>query len=252
MNRASLIVAIFIAGCGDAPPASSFNVSPASDSAPTHSVTSPSLPESPVISPSLPEPAISSAYDLDDLTEGMIVGRAQDDEIYDIAFPGDMMPDVDAITAHGKSAQIVYGIRIAKNSPIMMLKIIHFSTNMPLLVRQITATSGAKSATHSFSSDMISRQTVSGGTLEFATMLPYVEDSAGQFLNVTRNSDAYNVEVKGENGFTTFSPGATARDHASQMDSLFSVLKERPDFVVELQGTALSFVEFQQALLQGQ
>ena len=180
------------------------------------------------------------------------IREATRDDVYDIAFPGNMTPDVDFITLHGKSAQIVYGIRIAKNTPIMMLKLVHFSTTMPLGVQEITATSGTHTAAHKFPPNMISRQTVSGGTLEFATLLSYVEDSAGRFLKVISDSDAYNVEVKGANGFTTFSPGKTAREHASQMLVLFSALEQRPDFVATLQRNALSFVEFQKALLQSQ
>ncbi|MFN0017004.1 MAG: hypothetical protein ACKVP0_02025 [Pirellulaceae bacterium] len=210
----------------------------------------------PVVRDRSPERAASQTLpvdqNLDTLTAGMIVGRAQDDDVYDIAFPGDMMPDVDVISLNGKSAQIVYGIRIAKNTPIMMLKLVHFSTTMPLGVQEVTATSSTHTATHKFPPNMISRQTVSGGTLEFATLLPYVEDSAGRFLRVTSDSDAYNVEVKGANGFTTFSPGKTAREHASQMLVLFSALEQRPDFVATLQRNALSVAEFQTALLQSQ
>jgi hypothetical protein len=192
-----------------------------------------------------------NVYDVDHLTKGMIVGRSQDDDIYDIAFPGDMMPNVDVITAQGKSAQIIYSIRIAQDSPIMMLKLVHFSQSNLLGVQQVTVTSGTESATHPFPSNMVSRQTVDGGAFEFATMVPFVEPTAGQFLDVTRDSDAYNVEVKGANGFTTFSPGATARTHASQMLRLHSALTLRPDFVKELQRNALSFADYQKALMHG-
>lgn len=180
----------------------------------------------------------------------MIVGRVEDDEIYDIAFPGDMMPNVDLITTVGKSAQIIHSIRIAENEPIMMLKLVHFSQVTPLGVQHVTATSGNESATHRFSDSMVTRQTVSGGTIEVATMLPYDEPSARRFLNVIRNSKAYNVEVKGIGGYTTFSPGSTAREHASRMLTLFSAMKQRPEFAKDIQHNALSLTQFQQAVLQ--
>lgn len=225
---------------GDAAPSRAPVGKPRPHSTPAHTLGASSQTQSAII------------YDLKALTEGMIVGRAQDDELYDIAFPGDMRPNVDVITAQGKSAQIVYGIRIADNEPIMMLKLVHFSQVAPLGVQQITATSGNKSATHRFPSNMVSRQTVPRGTIEFATMLPYVEPSAGRFLDVTQDSKAYNVEVKGDGGFTTFSPGSTAREHASRMLALFSALKQRPELVTDIQRNALSFEAFQQqALLQG-
>ncbi|MDX1962289.1 MAG: hypothetical protein SFX18_04005 [Pirellulales bacterium] len=239
MNRATIILAVFIVGCGDTAPSRAPVGKPRPHSTPAHSHGASSQTQS------------ATTYDFKALTEGMIVGRTQDDELYDIVFPGDMIPNVDVITAQGKSAQIVYGIRIAENEPIMMLKLVHFSQVAPLGVQQITATSGNKSATHRFPSNMVSRQTVKGVTIEFATMLPYVEPSAGQFLDVTRYSKAYNVEVKGAGGFTTFSPGSKARKHASRMLTLFSALKQRPEFVTDIQRNALSFAEFQQALLQG-
>lgn len=192
------------------------------------------------------------ALDLGRLTDGMLVGRAQDDDIYDIAFPGDMLPNVDVIAATGKSAQLVYSIRIAENAPILMIKLVHYSQSGPLGVIQITATEGAEAepAVHRFPKAMISRQSVSGGVIEFATLVPFVEPSAGKVLSVMRNSQACNVEVKGTAGFTTITPGITTRQHAEAMIALYHALQMQRSFVSQLQQNALSFVEFQQALLK--
>lgn len=185
------------------------------------------------------------------LVEGMIVGRSFDNDVYDVAFPGDMLPDLEVIAAERKSAQLVCGVRIAESSPIFVIKLVHFSLGESLGVQQITVTSGQdqQPVTHKFTRQSVTRQSVESGVLEFATLLPFYEPSAGKFLALLRSNPACNVEVRGSNGFTTFTPGKTARLHCERMVKLYEALRREPSFVSILQRNALGYEAFQQALL---
>lgn len=196
--------------------------------------------------------ADADEYDLRSLTIGMIIGKDRDDELYDIAFPGDVTPNVDDIVAQGKSAHISYVIRIAEDQPIMMIKLVHFSMGAPLHVQQVSVTSGSESAVCMISPDMVSRQSVSGGIIEFATLLPYNDPIAGRLHSVICNSPACNIEVKGAAGYTTMSPGKKSRDNAAQMVALFEVLRQRPDFIQTLKRNSLSAADFQRAMVDPQ
>lgn len=173
--------------------------------------------------------------DLKQLTNGMLVGRARDMNVYDVAFPGDMMPDPTVMAESEQFAFLVFAIRIAEGHPIMVIKLVHFRRDGPLGVIQLTATAGTKKrVVHRFQRTAVTRQSVPGGVLEFATLMPFVDESATDVLSIITEQPVCNIEVKGSGGYTTFSPGIISKRHAIRMQELFYVLEDNPGLVSRL------------------
>jgi hypothetical protein len=166
------------------------------------------------------------SYSLDEFLIGIDNRR---EEIIDVSFLEDMLPDETVIHATGRSAQLVCGIRIVDRTPIMMLKVVHFQQRGILDVRRITVSTAHESISYEFDPKMVSRQSVDFGTIEFATMVPSHDKDAGNFLaKLVELAETCNVEVSGANDrFTTFAPTRqnTARTIAVA-DLYLKVLRE--------------------------
>lgn len=189
------------------------------------------------------------SVDIEHLTQGMIIGKASEDDIYDIAFPDDMKPDIDTIKATGRSAQLISGIRIVKNQPIFMLKVVHFSVGGPIGVKKISATSLDDKAMHDFHSSAVIRQSIPIGTLEFATMVPFHEATSKNILRILCENKTCNVEVEGRGEYTTFSPSMIDQKHVIAMVDLYHELSRNAGNVTAIQNKALSYSDFLELLL---
>lgn len=159
-------------------------------------------------------------YSLDDFLIGADTRR---EEIIDVSFLEDMLPDQTVIRATGRSAQIVCGIRIVDKNPILMLKLVHFQQRGILGVKRITVATAFDSFSYDFDPKMVSRQSVDFGTIEFATMVPSHDKSAASFLDkLIEHAETCNIEVAGANDrFTTFTPTRENTAHTIAVADLY-------------------------------
>lgn len=168
---------------------------------------------------SVPSPEYPT-YSLDDFLIGMDTRR---EEIIDVSFIQDMLPDQAVIRATGRSAQIVCGIRIVDKKPILMLKLVHFQQRGILGVKRITVATASDSFSYDFDPKMVSRQSVDFGTIEFATIVPSHDKNAANFLDkLVEHAETCNIEVAGANDrFTTFTPTRENTAHTIAVADLY-------------------------------